>query len=124
MFRPTESELEILQLLWSNQPCSVREINDLLNTQRTVGYTTTLKIMQIMFEKGLVLRDTTSRSHLYSTEVQEQETKSGLLKEFASNTFKGSMTDLVLSALGNTKTSSEELAKIKSLINSIEKDNS
>ncbi len=124
MVKPTDSELEVLQLLWSNQPCSVREINDFLNENRIVGYTTTLKIMQIMFEKGLVLRDTNQRSHLYTTDVEEHETKSGLLKEFVFSTFKGSTTDLVLSALGNNDTTLIELQKIKLLIDRLENDQS
>lgn len=116
MNKPTESELEILQLLWLSEPRSVREINDALNQKREVGYTTTLKIMQIMFEKGLVNRDTTQRSHLYTAIIKEDETKNGLLNDFVSATFKGSMKDMVLSALGNSKTSQEDLAEIKKLI--------
>lgn len=124
MNKPTESELAILQLLWRHQPCSVRTINDLLNKQRTVGYTTTLKIMQIMFEKGLVLRDASQRSHMYSSNIKEEETKQSLLSDFVSNTFKGSRSALVLSALGDGNSSQEELDEIKAFIASLENNKS
>ena len=117
---PTDSELEILQILWQSDPVSVRAINDQLNMKREVGYTTTLKILQIMFEKGLVKRDTSQRSHLYSSVAPEVETKAVLLKEFLKNTFKGSVSDMVLAALGDGKTSTKELEEIKSLIEKIE----
>jgi len=119
--KPTESELEILQLLWKRGPSSVREINDLLNEQREVGYTTSLKIMQIMNEKGLVTRDTTSRTHIYRAAIKEEATKQSLLKEFITNTFNGSAKNLVMQALGGTKTSKKELDEIKKLIKEIEK---
>ena len=124
MAKPTDSELRILQLLWVHQPCSVRQINDLLNEDREVGYTTTLKIMQIMFEKGLVSRDTSQRSHTYTALLQEDDAKTGLLKEFVSNAFRGSTSQLVLSALGNGKTTQAELNEIKELIKQIENDKS
>ncbi len=118
--KPTESELEILQLLWSLGPSSVRAVNDLLNTKREVGYTTTLKIMQIMAKKGLVVRDTDSRTHIYRSAIQEKATKQGLLKEFISNTFNGSAKNLVMQALGGTSSSQEELDEIKALIEKLE----
>jgi len=119
--KPTESELEILQLLWKRGPSSVREINDLLNEQREVGYTTSLKIMQIMNEKELVTRDTSSRTHIYRAAIKEEATKQSLLKEFITNTFNGSAKNLVMQALGGTKTSKKELDEIKKLIKEIEK---
>jgi len=118
--KPTESELEILQLLWKRGPSSVREINDLLNEQREVGYTTSLKIMQIMNEKELVTRDTSSRTHIYRAAIKEEATKQSLLKEFITNTFNGSAKNLVMQALGGTKTSKKELDEIKKLIKEIE----
>ena len=120
MVKPTESELAILQLLWKHQPCSVRTINDLLNKERTVGYTTTLKIMQIMFEKGMVKRDASKRSHMYTSNIKEDETKQTLISDFVSNTFKGSRSALILSALGDGNSSQEELDEIKALIASLE----
>jgi len=118
--KPTESELEILQILWEKGPSSVRDVNNLLNAKRTIGYTTTLKIMQIMTEKGLVIRNTESRSHIYDALLKENETKKNLLQTFINNTFKGSTANLVLQALGSEKTSKEDLEEIKSLIEKLE----
>ncbi len=118
--KPTESELEILQLLWEHGPQPVRVINEMINKKREVGYTTTLKIMQLMNEKGLTIRDTTSRTHVYSANIDEQKTRSTLLSEFINTTFRGSAQSLVLQALGSSKTSQAELDEIKQLINRME----
>ena len=120
--KPTESELEILHVLWASGPSSVRFVNDKLNENRNgeVGYTTTLKIMQIMAEKRLVLRNTDSRTHIYEANVSEQETQKVLLQKFVDKAFKGSAMQLVMQALGNHQTTPEELAQIKALIKSIE----
>ncbi|GAB5554420.1 MAG: hypothetical protein Sapg2KO_40110 [Saprospiraceae bacterium] len=120
--KPTESELEILQVLWANGPCAVRTVNDQLNLQREVGYTTTLKIMQLMLNKGLVARDTSSRTHIYRAAVSEKETRANLLDRFVDTTFRGSAMDMVMQALGNKDTSAEELAEIKAFIKKIEAD--
>jgi BlaI family transcriptional regulator, penicillinase repressor len=120
---PTDSELEVLQLLWEYGESSVRFINDTLNEKREVGYTTTLKIMQIMNEKGLVERNTDSKIHLYKSKIHETKTKKHLLNSFIENTFNGSAKDLVMQALGNHKATTEELDEIKSLISKIEKNN-
>lgn len=117
---PTDSELEVLQFLWHFGECSVRQINDLLNEKREVGYTTTLKIMQIMNEKGLVDRDTASKVHIYKARIKETHTKKNLLNDFISTTFNGSSQALVMQALGNHKASKEELQEIKDLIEQIE----
>ena len=114
--KPTDAELEVLQILWQHEPCTVRQVNEILNEKKVVGYTTTLKIMQIMSEKGLVQRDTTSRTHLYSANVSESNTQKGLLQQFLNNTFRGSAMKLVLQALGDNDTSKEELEAIKALI--------
>ena len=121
--KPTESELNILQVLWTKGPSSVRVVNETLNEIKEMGYTTTLKLMQIMTEKSLVVRDTSTRSHIYSANVSEDVTKNKLLNGFLENTFKGSAGNLVMQALGNHKTSPEELEKIKTLIKEIEKSN-
>lgn len=118
--RPTESELEILQILWRKGASTVRDINDLLNLRRDVGYTTTLKFMQIMNEKGLVIRDTTTKVHIYMAAVKENETKNNLMEAFINVTFQGSAMNLVMQALGNSKSSPEELKELKSLIDQIE----
>jgi BlaI family penicillinase repressor len=118
--RPTESELQILQVLWENGPSTVRFVNEELNKKKRVGYTTTLKIMQIMTEKNLVRRDEANRSHVYSVLIEKEETQNLLLDKFVLNTFGGSAMKLVMQALGNHKTSREELEQIKKLINKLE----
>lgn len=120
--KPTESELEILQLLWQNGPSSVRLVNDKLNETREVGYTTTLKLMQIMFEKGLVRRNEENRTHIYEAAVSEQETQQRLLQKFVDSTFRGSAMNLVMQALGNHDASKAELDEIKALIEKMEKE--
>jgi len=120
--KPTESELEILQVLWQNGPCSVRFVNDLLNKKKEVGYTTTLKLMQIMAGKNIVTRNTESRTHIYAANITESDTQKQLLKKFVDATFRGSAMNLVLQALGNHDASTEELAEIKALIDKIEND--
>ena len=118
--RPTESELEILQVLWEHGPSTVRFVNDQLNEDREVGYTTTLKLMQIMAEKGLADRDTSQRTHIYRPVVTEAETQQNLLTQFVDRTFKGSAMKMVMQALGNHNASEAELDEIKALIEQIE----
>ncbi|HLO57068.1 MAG TPA: BlaI/MecI/CopY family transcriptional regulator [Saprospiraceae bacterium] len=119
-FKPTDSELEILHILWENGPSSVRYINDMLNERRDVGYTTTLKLMQIMNEKGLVKRDTAAKTHIYIAVAKENDTKNNLVNEFVNVAFHGSAMNLVMQALGNTKSSPEELEDLKALISKLE----
>lgn len=118
--KPTESELEILQVLWAHGPSSVRFVNEQLNLRREVGYTTTLKLMQIMFEKGLVTRNTDQRSHIYASHVEEKETQKRLLDDLLDGAFRGSAMNLVVQALGNANASREELDEIKELIRKLE----
>jgi predicted transcriptional regulator len=118
--RPTEAELEILQILWKHGPCTVRFVNDQLNQKRTVGYTTTLKIMQLMFEKKLLERDESTRSHLYRATVKEKETQGLLLDRFLETAFGGSALKLVMQALGNHKASTEEISQIRDLLDNLE----
>ena len=120
--RPTESELEILQVLWNHGPSTVRFVNDKLNENRTVGYTTTLKIMQIMNEKGLLQRDNSQRSHLFQANVKESETQRALLDKFMNAAFGGSAMKLVMQALGNHKASQEEIDRIREFLDQMEKD--
>ncbi len=120
--KPTEAELQILQILWKEGPSSVRVVNDLLNEQREVGYTTTLKLMQIMTEKGLTTRNTDSRTHIYASAVIEKDMRKRLLDQFVDSAFRGSAMELVMQALGNHKASSKELDQIKDLIRQIEAD--
>jgi BlaI family transcriptional regulator, penicillinase repressor len=118
--KPTETELKILQVLWEYGPSSVRFVNDKLNEEKEVGYTTTLKIMQIMADKQLVVRNTDSRTHIYEPKLEEDATQKQLLEKFVDATFRGSAMKLVMQALGNHKASDEELQKIKELIKRIE----
>jgi len=120
---PTESELEILQILWQHGPSSVRFVNELLNKKREVGYTTTLKIMQIMTEKSLVSRDTSSRTHVYDSIAKEQDTQTSLLDTFIEKTYRGSAMKLVMQALGQKTASADDLEKLKAIIDEIEKQN-
>ena len=118
---PTASELEILQVLWQNGAQTVRFVNDKLNKQREIGYTTTLKFMQIMLDKGTLMRDIIDRSHIYRPSVSEETTQAQLLRGFVDTTFRGSSASLVMRALGNGSASAEDLAKIKAMIAEMEK---
>jgi predicted transcriptional regulator len=118
--KPTDAELEILHVLWQHGPATVRLVNEQLSQTREVGYTTTLKIMQLMLDKGLVQRDDEGRSHIYRAAVREQDTQGLLLDKFVDATFGGSALKLVMQALGHRKTSADELAQIRRLLNDIE----
>ncbi len=117
---PTPAELEILNILWEKQPLSVKEINERLSEKKEVGYTTTLKIMQNMFSKGLLDRELSGKSHLYKTVFEQEETQSGLLNRFIDATFSGSASNLVMQLLGNKRTSKKELEEIKQIISQLE----
>lgn len=124
MPKPTEAELEILQVLWQYGPSTVRFINDKLSEQREVGYTTTLKLMQIMLEKGLLNRNADSKVHVYRAVLAEADTQQQLLDQFVEAAFRGSAMKMVMQALGHHKTSKAELDEIKALIDKIEKEQS
>ena len=118
---PTRSELEILKVLWENGPSTVRQVNDNLNKQTwTVQYTSTLKLMQIMQEKGLVKRDDSNMKHVYSPAEPEHKTKNALLQKFVNSMYKGSASNLVMQLLGNKKTSKKELQAIKDLLSKMD----
>ena len=119
--KPTDAELEILQVLWNEGASSVRQVNERMNEKREIGYTTTLKMMQIMLEKGHVKRNTDSRSHIYSVAIEQGETQRNLLGKFVDNVFSGSTASLVMQALGSHDASPEELEEIKALIRKIER---
>ncbi len=118
--KPTDSELEILQILWADGPSSVRHVNDKLSQHKEVGYTTTLKLMQIMTEKNLVLRDTKSRQHIYRAAVAEKAVQNGVLNKIISTAFRGSASGLIMQALGQHQPNATELEEIKALIEKIE----
>jgi BlaI family transcriptional regulator, penicillinase repressor len=117
--KPTESELEILQVLWEKDKASVREVHEDLLMTKDVGYTTTLKLMQIMNEKGLVKRDDSFKTHIYQASVSKEKTQKHLLGKMINNLFGGSPAELVLQALGNHKTSPAELEEIQQLLNNL-----
>jgi BlaI family penicillinase repressor len=117
--KPTESELEILQILWTRGLATVREVHEDLASSKDVGYTTTLKLMQIMHEKGLVKRDDSMRTHVYQAAVNKERTQKHLLGKMIDSLFGGSPTQLVIQALGEHKASPEELEKIQALLNDL-----
>ncbi|GAB3270927.1 hypothetical protein GCM10027347_41910 [Larkinella harenae] len=117
--KPTESELEILHVLWANGPSTVRQVNDRLSQTREIGYTTTLKLMQIMHDKGLLSRTEEGRYHVYQALVDEQQTQQHLLERFVDTAFRGSAMKLVMQALGNSKATPEELKELQKLINNM-----
>ncbi|KIC90133.1 BlaI/MecI/CopY family transcriptional regulator [Flavihumibacter sp. ZG627] len=119
--KPTESELEILQVLWAKGLASVREVHEELSQTKDVGYTTTLKLMQIMNEKGLVKRDESVKSHIYQAAVSREKTQKHLLGKMIDGLFGGSPTQLILQALGNHKASEQELQEIQDLLNNLKK---
>jgi predicted transcriptional regulator len=119
---PTKSELEILKVLWELGPSTVRTVNDKLNEKtRSVQYTSTLKLMQIMHEKGVLSRDDSSMKHIYSPVEAEEKTKNHLLSRFVDSMYNGSPSSLVMQLLGNKKTSAAELKAIKELLDKMEK---
>lgn len=121
--KPSDSEMEVLQLLWELGPLTVRDIHERLNKKKDVGYTTTLKVMQRMLEKDLLKRDITERSHLYEAAIAEEETQIELLDRFLNSAFGGSSLKLVMSALGNKSTSKEDLLKIREHLDKIDRSN-
>ena len=117
--KPTESELEILDVLWDKQKATVREVHEKLSEHKEAVYTTTLKLMQIMFDKNLVTRDDSRKTHIYTPAVSREQTQQVMVHRMIDNLFKGSSTSLVLQALGNHEASEEELNQIEKLIASL-----
>lgn len=115
--RPTESELEILQVLWNKVEATVREVHEELSKTKEAGYTTTLKLMQIMHEKGLVKRDDSIRTHIYKAAVNKEKTQKHLLNKMVDSLFGGDHTQLVIQALGENKVTKDELETIQQLLN-------
>ncbi len=122
---PTDAELAILQVLWAKHPETVRYINDTLNAQRgpndkEIGYTTTLKMMQLMLEKGMLSRTIVERNHLYEPAVSSEITRNQIIQDMAVRAFGGSALSLAMQALGNAQTSPEDIAKVRAWIDSLE----
>jgi BlaI family penicillinase repressor len=118
--KPTESELEILQVIWKKGQCTVRDVHEELAKNKDAGYTTTLKLMQIMHEKGLVERDTTAKTHLYKAVITREQAQQTALDKIISTVFKGSTSDLVIQALGHHRASKDEIDAIKSYLRAFE----
>lgn len=118
---PTEAELAILKVLWARGPSTVREVHGSLERAEAVGYTTVLKLLQIMTEKGLVRRDTSARAHIYEPTVEEASIERRLVRELADRAFEGSAQKLILRALSVERASPEELDAIRALLDQIER---
>lgn len=121
--KPTSSELEILQILWQKGASTVRQVNEELSLIRgeEVGYTTTLKLMQIMHEKGILERDTRTRTHVYRPLVNKERTRGKILNKFIDTVFNGSASQLVMQALSNRKASKEEIEQIRKYLDELDK---
>ena len=122
MNKPTEAELEILSLLWEMKEASVRQIHERISQFKETGYTTTLKIMQIMHAKGMVARDEQSRTHIYRPLTKQGDTQKSLLKNLMTTAFGGSAKSLVMQALGQKKPSKEEIDEIRAFLDQLEND--
>ena len=118
--RPTDAELAILRVLWERGPSTVREVHDDLSRVNDTGYTTVLKLLQIMTDKGLVVRDESQRAHVYATRETQQRTQRQLLGDLIDRAFGGSPAKLVMQALSGTKASAEELTAIRQMLEKME----
>lgn len=118
--RPTQSELEILTVLWDAGPSTVREVQQTLDARRPTGYTTVLKLLQIMTEKGLVRRDERERAHRYAPRLPRERTEQQIVGDILDRAFGGSSSRLVMRALSSRRASPEELNRIRELLNEIE----
>jgi predicted transcriptional regulator len=118
--KPTQAELAILNVLWREGPSTVRRVHERLTEVQNTGYTTVLKLLQIMHQKGLVQRDSSSRAHIYEAALPEEDTRRNLVRELLETAFQGSAKKLVLSALSVQTSTPEELAEIRELIEKLE----
>ena len=119
--RPTDGELEILRVLWQRGDSTVRDVYDALSKTRPLGYTTVLKMMQIMADKGLVSRDEDQRAHVYSVRVPQEQTQRQMVRDLLRSAFNDSASQLVMQALASRKTSSKELAQIRQLLDAYDR---
>lgn len=120
--QPTSSELEILNVLWEKESATVREVFEIISTTKSVTYTTILKLMQIMTEKGLVERDEQGKAHIYRAAIAQNETQKGLVSDLLETVFRGSAMQLVQHLLENKNTSPEEMKEIRQMIEKAEKE--
>jgi BlaI family penicillinase repressor len=124
IIKPTDSEMEILKILWEKEGGTVRDVHDLLSEKKSAGYTTTLKLMQIMHDKGLLHRNDETRSHVYSPAVKKESMQKQAVSKIIDGMFKGSPAKLIMHALGNHRASGEEIEEIKNYLNEMEKQHS
>jgi BlaI family transcriptional regulator, penicillinase repressor len=117
--KPTESELEILQVLWAKGQATVREVHEVLSAFKDSGYTTTLKLMQIMFEKGLVKRDDSAKTHIYTANITRENTQKQLVGKMVDALFGGSSTQLAMQALGTSTPSKDELDELQKMLDNL-----
>jgi predicted transcriptional regulator len=120
--RPTDAELSILRVLWERGPSTVREVHEILSTSQATGYTTVLKLLQIMTEKGLVVRDESERAHVYEARHSEQRTQRQIVADLVERAFGGSSAKLIMQALSGRKASAAELSEIRELLDELEGD--
>jgi BlaI family penicillinase repressor len=120
--RPSETELKILHVLWASQACTVRHVHEVLHAKDGTGYTTALKLLQVMRGKGLVERDDTQRAHVYRAAISKEHTQKKFLLDLVQRVFDGSPSKLVLHALGSQRTTQEELREIRTLLNKLDND--
>jgi BlaI family transcriptional regulator, penicillinase repressor len=120
--RPTDAELAILRVLWEHGPCTVRRVQESLGRDKPTGYTTALKLLQVMTEKGLVLRDESRRSHVYRARSPAEHTQRQLVGDLIRRAFGGSARGLVVQALASKEASAEELAEIRQLLDRLERE--
>ena len=119
-FKPTDGELQILKVLWKHGPSTVRIVNEQLNLKKAVGYTTTLKLMQIMYEKGILDRTKSGKTHIYRSLITEESTQKQLINRLMDNAFHGSAMKLVMQALGSRSSTKEELDEIRNFLDQLE----
>ena len=121
--KPTDSDLEVLALIWQQGALTVRQVHDQIKITRDIGYTTTLKIMQIMFDKNMLKRSKQGKMHLYKAVESQHKTQGGLVNKMVNTAFHGSAKDLIMQALGSAKTSKAELDEIREYLDKLEKEN-
>ncbi len=117
--KPTEGELEILHVLWDKGKATVREVHEVILETKDAGYTTTLKLMQIMFEKGLVTRDDSAKTHIYQANVSKEKTQTQFVGKMITSLFGGSSSQLVMQALGSQSPTKEEIDEIQQYLNNL-----
>jgi len=120
LLKPTDAELALLRVLWDRGPSTVRQVHEVVCRERDLGYTTVLKTLQVMTDKGLAQRDETDRSHVYRAALSQEATQRGLVSDLMEKAFAGSAAQLVMQALSGQKTSREELAQIRALLDRAE----